>query len=115
MTDDQQRARELQIATLAESSRCLGVAQAKNDIDASEYWFAKEREAIAALRAAPEGFVMVPVEPTDELTLRIAKALQASEQSGWTWEDCSPIEVEGWMELATAAIAAFAARPQGVK
>ena len=67
-------------------------------------------------RAAPEGFVMVPVEPTDELTLRIAKALQASEQLGWTWEDCSPIEVEGWMELANAAIfAMLAARPQGVK
>lgn len=74
------------------------------------------REAAAALRAAPDGFVLVPVKPTEELTLRIAKALQASEQSGWTWEDCSPIEVEGWMELATAAIAAMlAGRPQGVK
>ncbi|HHA2879346.1 TPA: hypothetical protein ACOFC6_003216 [Stenotrophomonas maltophilia] len=44
-----------------------------------------------------------------EMVERVAKAMQASEQarSGWTWEDCSPIEVEGWMDLARAAIAAL--------
>ncbi|HEL5400092.1 TPA: hypothetical protein ACOEQZ_001254 [Stenotrophomonas maltophilia] len=40
---------------------------------------------------------------------RVAKAMQAAEQaqSGWMWKDCSPIEVEGWMDLARAAIAAL--------
>ncbi|HEL7612254.1 TPA: hypothetical protein ACKP7M_000556 [Stenotrophomonas maltophilia] len=40
---------------------------------------------------------------------RVAKAMQAAEQSqtGWAWEDCSPIEVEGWTDLARAAIAAL--------
>lgn len=43
-----------------------------------------------------------------EMVERVAKAMQAAEQAqaGWTWEDCSPIEVEGWMDLARAAIAA---------
>ncbi|WP_414498473.1 hypothetical protein [Stenotrophomonas maltophilia] len=45
-----------------------------------------------------------------ETVKRVAKAMQAAEQvkSGWTWEACSPIEVEGWMDLARAAIAALA-------
>ncbi|WP_414553708.1 hypothetical protein [Stenotrophomonas forensis] len=49
-----------------------------------------------------------------ETVERVAKAMQAAEQaqSGWTWQDCSPIEVEGWMDLARAAIAALAP-PQG--
>lgn len=50
----------------------------------------------------------------DQQTIeRVAKAMQASEQaqSGWTWADCSPIEVEGWMELARAALAALSAQP----
>ncbi|MGG4629349.1 hypothetical protein ACLPGS_10260 [Stenotrophomonas maltophilia] len=44
---------------------------------------------------------------------RVAKAMQASEQkqSGWTWADCSPIEVEGWMDLARAAVAALSTQP----
>ncbi len=44
---------------------------------------------------------------------RVAKAMQASEQkqSGWTWADCSPIAVEGWMDLARAAVAALSAQP----
>lgn len=111
MTDDQQRAREFM-----PEPRVLWVhgTPAKCVTGFTEQQMLAA--ITAALRAAPEGFVMVPVEPTDELTLRIAKALQASGQSGWTWEDCSPIEVEGWMELATAAIAAMiAASPQGVK
>ena len=48
----------------------------------------------------------------DQQTIeRVAKAMQASEQaqSGWTWADCSPIEVEGWMDLARAAVAAIPA------
>ncbi|WP_329845748.1 hypothetical protein [Stenotrophomonas sepilia] len=50
----------------------------------------------------------------DQQTIeRVAKAMQASEQSqsGWTWADCSPIEVEGWMDLARAAVAALSAQP----
>ena len=44
---------------------------------------------------------------------RVAMAMQASEnkQSGWTWTDCSSIEVEGWMDLARAAVAALSAQP----
>ncbi|WP_329914073.1 hypothetical protein [Stenotrophomonas sp. SMYL86] len=48
----------------------------------------------------------------DQQTIeRVAKAMQASEQaqSGWTWADCSPIEVEGWMDLARAAVAVIPA------
>jgi len=48
-----------------------------------------------------------------ETVERVAKAMQASEnaQSGWTWADCSSIEVEGWMDLARAAVAALSAQP----
>lgn len=98
--DDQQRAKELQIATLAESSRCLGVAQAKSDNDASEYWFNKEREAIAALRAAPEcpeGFVMVPVVGTPEMRQAAGHAVHHATYWGAAWA------------------AMLAARPQGEK
>lgn len=113
--DDQQRARELLSAVFNEQAR-VALLNSTPDAPAVVSVQGALTAITAALRAAPEGFVMVPVEPTEELTLRIAKALQASEQSGWTWEDCSPIEVEGWMELATAAIAAIpSARPQGVK
>lgn len=44
---------------------------------------------------------------------RVAMAMQASEnkQSGWTWTDCSSIEVEGWMDLARAAVVALSAQP----
>lgn len=48
----------------------------------------------------------------DQQTIeRVAKAMQASEQaqSGWTWADCSSIEVEGWMDLARAAVAVIPA------
>lgn len=53
----------------------------------------------------------------DQQTIeRVAKAMQASEQaqSGWAWADCSPIEVEGWMDLARAAVAALSAQPSPV-
>lgn len=53
----------------------------------------------------------------DQQTIeRVAKAMQALEQaqSGWTWADCSPIEVEGWMDLARAAVAALSAQPSPV-
>ena len=48
------------------------------------------------------------------MVTRVAKAMQAAEQAqtGWAWEDCSSIEVEGWMDLARAAIAALTA-PEG--
>lgn len=64
--------------------------------------------------AQPGGRVRLGDEaPThDQQTIeRVAKAMQASEQaqSGWTWADCSPIEVEGWMDLARAAVAAIPA------
>lgn len=64
----------------------------------------------------PGGMVRLgDAAPThDQQTIeRVAKAMQASEQaqSGWTWADCSPIEVEGWMDLARAAVAALSAQP----
>lgn len=36
--------------------------------------------------------------------------MQAAEQvqTCWAWEDCSPLEVEGWMDLARAAITVLA-------
>ena len=67
-----------------------------------------------ALLTAPPGWKLVPVELKEELALRIAKAMQGSEQFGWTWEDCSPIEVEGWMNLANAAISAMLAAAQAL-
>jgi hypothetical protein len=44
----------------------------------------------------------------EERVEAVAKAMQQSEQgaAGWTWEECSSIEVEGWKELARAALTA---------
>lgn len=39
---------------------------------------------------------------------RVAKAMfdgeQASRNGGWQWSECSPLEVEGWKDLARIAI-----------
>lgn len=98
--DDQQRAR--------------GLLCQFCDLDRSDYYdglrvnAGEAVEAIAAaLRAAPEGFVMVPVEPTEEMIVRA------------TWE-----EVGGHCHSCTAWPAShsdarrvwaamLAARPQG--
>ena len=56
---------------------------------------------------------MTPITPKVELQQKIARAMfdgeADSRKSGWTWEECSPIEVEGWMELAGYALDALAA------
>ncbi len=61
--NDQQRARELLLAQYIAD----GMPEVAEDFAAGREW-AVERSAIAAiaaaLRAAPEGFVMVPVEAT---------------------------------------------------
>ena len=109
MTDLDKMAREL----LAELE--VELARLNDEAGFPEASAAVERTIRAALLTAPPGYVLVPVEPTDWMTLRIAKALQASEQSWWTWEECSPVEVDGWMTLATAAIAAMTAAAPEVK
>ena len=59
--------------------------------DCWEAWYA------AALRAAPEGYVLVPVEPTPEMLMAAGSAVH----SATYWK--------------TAWAAMLAARPQGVK
>ncbi|MFE6056985.1 hypothetical protein ACFQ6N_40135 [Kitasatospora sp. NPDC056446] len=64
----------------------------------------------AGLRLGGDGGVAADhIADERKLVERVAMAQQASEQAqtGWTWADCSPIEVEGWMDLARAAIAAL--------
>ncbi|GEM_PF-2173512 len=67
MTDDQQRAREL----LAQEYERDGIAHIPDCIRREAMLTEMEHRAVraiaAALRAAPEGFVMVPVEPTEEM------------------------------------------------
>lgn len=42
----------------------------------------------------------------NEHVLAVAMSMLASEnpRSGWTWDDASPIEREGWLSLAEVAI-----------
>jgi hypothetical protein len=105
--DDQQRAREL----LAEGYEVIGWPQIARDILSGSVTIDRQvmHAITAALRAAPEGFVMVPVEPTEAMVDRA------------TWE-----EVGGHCRSCTALPAShsdarrvwtamLAARPQGVK
>ena len=63
----------------------------------------------AALRAAPAGFVLVPVEPTDEWVRAVIRTWQPNLKEG----------CKGWRELEDELLhwhtAILAARPQGVK
>jgi len=109
MTDLDKMAREL----LAAEYERDGITHVADCIRREAMLTRIEHRSVRAIRTAlltaPPGYVLVPVVPTEGMTLRIAKALQASEQSWWTFEECSPVEVEGWMTLATAAIAAMTA------
>lgn len=95
--DDQQRAREL----LAQEYERDGITHVHDCIRHEAMLTEMEHRAIraitAALRAAPEGFVMVPVEPTADMQVAAL---------GKNWPAMSPKSV--WAAM-------LAARPQGVK
>ncbi|WP_282275245.1 hypothetical protein [Stenotrophomonas sp. PS02297] len=95
MIDDQQRAREL----LADSYEKLGEFTCAAITRSGRHEHRAALEAIAAaLRATPEGFVMVPVEPTEEMNR--AGAVHVSNPYG--------LARDVWSAM-------LAARPQGVK
>lgn len=112
MANDQQCAREL----LAQEYERSGLHQSARDIRTNRMdehlgWVREANMAIAAitaaLRAAPEGFVLVPVEPTEEMvdasliSAPIAKRINPGQH----------LRIYG----ARAWAAMLAARPQGVK
>ena len=114
------------------------VADARAIIDTAQYAFAAgrtaQREHDAALRAAPEGFVLVPVEPTREMMDAGRTAVMAAKLASQKWTPRQHYEASG---KSTAGIpedvldergpltkesvavmvlgAMLAARPQGVK
>ena len=103
MTDDQQRAREL----LAQEYERDGITHVPDCIRREAMLTEMEHRAIraitAALRAAPEGFVMVPVEPNE--------AMIKAHDSGY-WDT----PADEWGTASRKAWEAMlAARPQGVK
>lgn len=95
--DDQQRAREQFEAWANAEGYCVFRLIGHNYLDVAVHaaWDAWQ----AAMRAAPEGFVMVPVEPTGEM---YDAGLEAGNGHDWT----GPSVV--WSAM-------LAARPQGVK
>lgn len=115
MTDDQQRARELMPCPFCGSADSeMQQAQAEHyvqclECEASTSLLGSRHEARelwnrrAALRAAPEGFVMVPVEMDLEMEVAFCEA----------WFSKRRCIDDADMQDAWAA--ALAARPQGVK
>lgn len=87
---------------LAEACERRAAADAREEWSAGEHWIGVRPEGDGQATADHSAHSLDMVE-------RVAKAMQAAEQAqtGWTWGDCSPIEVEGWMDLARAAIAAL--------
>lgn len=104
MTDDQQRAKELLAAQLPEGDELIADILADN----FDLQFLDKETVIAAitaaLRAAPEGFVLVPVVPTPEMD---AHGRHALSKNGVDSVDDSDALV-CWSAM-------LAARPQGVK
>ncbi len=98
MTDDRKRAMELLLAQYIAD----GMTEVAEDFAAGREW-AVERSAItaiaAALRAAPEGFVLVPVEPTQEMLDMV----------------CTADGFEPWTDKTMGDVyrTMLAARPQG--
>lgn len=69
MTDNMQRAREFLAAEYDRSGSSDCAAEIRSgDIDGAQYM----RAITAALRAAPDGFVLVPVEPTQGVLVSMA-------------------------------------------
>lgn len=106
MTDDMQRARELLAAEYEWAGEIESAQIIRTDPEFWQYGLAL-RAINAALRAAPEGFILVPVEPTQEMvdasliSVPIAKRINPGQH----------LRVYG----ARAWAAMLAARPQGVK
>lgn len=114
MTDDQQRAREL----LAQEYRKEDQHQFADMLEAGDVRAVNvERSALAAitaaLRAAPEGFVMVKSSALDGIrTAAEACWVQSQDKSFSEWvRDRANGEARG----LNAALTMLAARPQGVK
>lgn len=107
MTDDMQRARELLAAEYEWAGEIESAQIIRTDPEFWQYGLAL-RAITAALRAAPEGFAMVPVEPTEEMygaaTARV-KANSVDWNGGTLVRD----------PIAHTWAAMIAARPQGVK
>jgi len=93
MADLMQQAREL-LAAEYEGNRSLQARVLHGHHDDAPYF----KAVAAALRAAPEGFVIVPVEPTEEML-----------RAGWRDEGDYGVSVGSIYK------AMLAARPQGVK
>ena len=131
--DDQQRARELLLAQYIAD----GMTDVAEDFAAGREW-AIEKSAVAAitaaLRAAPEGFVMVPVEPTREMMDAGRTAVMAEHCAGPKWTPRQHYEASGKpttgipedvldergpLTKESTAVMVYgtmlAARPQGVK
>ena len=103
--DDQQRTRKLR--DLIDKYWCLAYAEGKENRthdteegDAQRVSIAIDK-AITALSAAPEGYVLVPVEPTEAMIDGFWGKIQHGDHERAAAEDA-------WRD-------ALAARPQGVK
>lgn len=101
---------------LVEILHQLAPAQIEHRVTVSTVKYATFSEPLFTHPPTPEAASGVVVD-ANELAERVARAMHASENknSGWTWEECSPIEVKGWMELADAAIAALNPAEAGEK
>lgn len=102
MTDDMQRARELLAAEYERDGLKATAATIRSDIPGppSMHQITALRAIAAALRAAPEGFVLVPVQLTDRMH---DAGLFAP-----LGENSSDFVCASWAAM-------LAARPQGVK
>jgi hypothetical protein len=98
MADLMQQARELLAAEYERDGRVGMAALLREPHDLVEDDDRSVRAIAAALRAAPEGFVMVPVEPTEEML-----------RAGWRDEGDYGVSVGSIYK------AMLAARPQGVR
>ncbi len=124
--NDQQRAREF----LDQSMADRGVRLAAG----SEFYAAALDAITAALRAAPKGFVLVPVEPTREMMDAGRAAVMAEHCAGPKWTPRQHYEASGRpttgipedvldergpLTKESTAVMVYgtmlAARPQGVK
>jgi len=96
MADPMQQARELLAAEYERDGRMFTARTIRVDLDTLGEDFDRSVRAIAAaLRAAPEGFVMVPVKPTPEMLAAVGNGADGLKRRIWR--------------------GMLAARPQGVK
>lgn len=106
--DDQQRARELLAAEYEKDAPESDIPKRLRDGSAPIMFWSDEvaiRAITAALRAAPEGFVLVPVELTDEMV----EAFNRRDELPY------PEKNRRAYKAIHCYAAMLAARPQGVK